>query len=282
VAFSKKGQTPPAPGMHSAASSQPTLQQLLGVGAFSSPRQINGNSIPGWQPRRPGIDISTVPYCHRLLLRISTPQPSTPQHHMSSGTNASTTHQLHYHYHAPCSPAHPTEASRVPGQAPPVPYPYFPFFSRLLGIPTQRYLCHCYRTHKPNCNHYWPTPHPRRLPPSCLTPTCYLLITNHPQTTNYKLPGLHYTIHRCTNIHIIIRIIHYTRGPEVYILYNLSAALPPAQGAYCVSTQPQGVGDKKEKKTPWRGNDPGARERANCREMASDEEEQDVTKLSLG
>jgi len=34
-------------------------------------------------------------------------------------------------------------------------------------------------------------------------------------------------------IHIIIRIIHnYTRGPEVYILYNLSAALPPAQGAY--------------------------------------------------
>jgi len=91
-------------------------------------------------------------------------------------------------------------------------------------------------------------------------------------------------LYRYTNIHIIIRTIHihYTRGPEVYILYNLSAALPPAQGAYCVSTQPQGVGDKKEKKTPWRGNDPGARERANCREMASDEEEQDVTKLSLG
>ena len=44
----------------------------------------------------------------------------------------------------------------------------------------------------------------------------------------------------------------------------------------------QGVGDKKEKKTPWRGNDPGARERANCREIASDEEEQNVTKLSLG
>jgi len=68
----------------------------------------------------------------------------------------------------------------------------------------------------------------------------------------------------------------------VYILYNLSAALPPAQGGYCVSTQPQGVGDKKEKKAPWRGNDPGARERANCREMASDEEDQDVTKFSLG
>ena len=31
----------------------------------------------------------------------------------------------------------------------------------------------------------------------------------------------------------------------MYNLYNLSAALLPAQGAYCVSTQPQGVGDKK-------------------------------------
>ena len=29
----------------------------------------------------------------------------------------------------------------------------------------------------------------------------------------------------------------------MYILYNLSAALPPAQGVYCVSTQLQGVGD---------------------------------------
>jgi len=28
------------------------------------------------------------------------------------------------------------------------------------------------RTHKPNSNHYRPTPHPRRLLPTCLTPTC--------------------------------------------------------------------------------------------------------------
>ena len=42
-----------------------TLQQLLG--AFSSPRQINGISIPG----SPGIDIGTAPYCHRLLLRLN-------------------------------------------------------------------------------------------------------------------------------------------------------------------------------------------------------------------
>jgi len=48
-----------------------TIQQLLG--AFSSPRQINGNSnsIPG----SPGIDIGTAPYCHRLLLRLN---PLTP------------------------------------------------------------------------------------------------------------------------------------------------------------------------------------------------------------
>jgi len=55
--------------------------------------------------------------------------------------------------------------------------------------------------------------------------------------------------------YIIIRIIHYTRGPdEVYILYNLSAALPPAQGAYCVSTQPQagsGVGRQVCERGVW-------------------------------
>jgi len=28
------------------------------------------------------------------------------------------------------------------------------------------------RTHKLDCNHYRPTPHPRRLPSYCLTPTC--------------------------------------------------------------------------------------------------------------
>ena len=48
-----------------------TLQQLLG--AFSSPRQINGNSIPG----SPGIDIGTAPYCHRLLLRLNPLTPNT-------------------------------------------------------------------------------------------------------------------------------------------------------------------------------------------------------------
>jgi len=69
-----------------------TLQQLLG--AFSSPRQINDNSIPG----SPGIDIGTAPYCHRLLLRLNplTPNTTCPV----APTNAGTTHQPHYHYHA--------------------------------------------------------------------------------------------------------------------------------------------------------------------------------------
>jgi len=48
-----------------------TLQQLLG--ASSSPRQINDNSIPG----RPGIDMGTAPYCHRLLLRLNPLTPNT-------------------------------------------------------------------------------------------------------------------------------------------------------------------------------------------------------------
>ena len=71
MASSKKGQTPP--GMHSAASSQPLSNNSLVLGAFSSPRQINGHSIPG----SPGIDIRTAPYCHRLLLRLNPLIPNT-------------------------------------------------------------------------------------------------------------------------------------------------------------------------------------------------------------
>jgi len=48
-----------------------TLLQLLG--AFSSPRQINANSIPG----SPGIYIGTAPYCYRLLLRLNSLTPNT-------------------------------------------------------------------------------------------------------------------------------------------------------------------------------------------------------------
>ena len=82
-----------------------TLQQLLG--AFSSPGQINWNSIPGI----PGIDIGTAPYCY-LLPAPPSPQPSNPQHDMSSDTNAGTTHQTHYHHHAA-----PPIPRRLPGQA---------------------------------------------------------------------------------------------------------------------------------------------------------------------
>jgi len=107
-----------------------TLQQLLG--AFSSPRQINSISIAG----SPGIDIGTAPYCHRLLLRLN---PLTPNTTVAPHVQW---HQCRHHppttLPLPCSPAHPMEASRASS----VPYPYFPFFSRLLGIPTQRYLCH--------------------------------------------------------------------------------------------------------------------------------------------
>jgi len=110
-----------------------TLQQLL-VGAFSSPRQINGNSIPG----SPGINISTAPYCHQLLLRLN---PLTPN------TTHVQWHQCRHHQPTtlplPC--AAPPIPRRLPGQAP---YPILisllsiKFFSCLLGIPTQQFLCH--------------------------------------------------------------------------------------------------------------------------------------------
>jgi len=139
--------------MHSAASSQPlSLQQLLG--AFSSPRQINDNSIPG----SPGIDIGIA---RPLLLPAPPPpQPSNPQHHMSSGTNAGTTHQPHYQYHAA-----PPIPRRFPRQAP---YPILisPFLLACSEYPPSD--TYATRTHKPNCNHYWPTrPH---APPTEATP----------------------------------------------------------------------------------------------------------------
>jgi len=77
-----------------------TLQQLLG--AFSSPRQINDNSIPG----SPGIDIGTAPYYHRLLLRLNplTPNTTCPVAPMQAPP---TNHITHYHYHAaPPIPSH--------------------------------------------------------------------------------------------------------------------------------------------------------------------------------
>ena len=135
-----------------------TLQQLLG--AFSSPRQINSISIPG----SPGIDIGTVPYCHRLLLRLNplTPNTTCPVAPMQMQTPP--THQPHYHYHA---------APPIPRRLPrPAPYPILispSFLACSEYLPGDTYAT---RTHKPNCNRYRPTPHPRRLLPTCLTPTC--------------------------------------------------------------------------------------------------------------
>jgi len=75
VAFSKKGQTPPGMwyALRCLIPTTTTLQQLLVLGAFSSPRQINSNYIPG----SPGINIGTALYCHRLLLRLNPLTPNT-------------------------------------------------------------------------------------------------------------------------------------------------------------------------------------------------------------
>ena len=93
--------------------------------------QTNQRYFYSWQPRHR--------HRHRPLLPPAPPppQPSIPQHHMSSGTNAGTTHQPHYYYHAA-----PPIPRRFPRQAPyPILISPFPL-SRLLGIPAQRYLCH--------------------------------------------------------------------------------------------------------------------------------------------
>ena len=155
MAFSKKGQTPP--GMLSAASSQlpTTLQQLSG--AFSSPRQINGNSIPG----SPGIDIGTAPYCHRLGLRLNplTPNTTCPVAPMQSPpTNHITTTMQPRPFHGGF-PGKPRTLSLFPLLLSPAWNTY---------IPSNTFAT---RIHKPYRNHYRPTPHPRRLPPSCLTPS---------------------------------------------------------------------------------------------------------------
>jgi len=145
-----------------------TLQQLLG--AFSSPRQINGNAIPG----SPGIDIGTAPYCYRLLLRLN---PLTPNNTTCpvAPMQAPPTHQPYYHHHAA-----PPIPRRLPGQAL---YPiHIPpsFLACSEYLPSDTYAT---EIHKPYCNHYRPTPHPRRLPPSCLTHHP----ANHPQTNNSAL-----------------------------------------------------------------------------------------------
>jgi len=106
-----------------------TIQQLLG--AFSSPRQINRNSIPGSL----GINIGTAPYCHRLLLRLNplTPNTTCPVAPMQAPP---TKHQPHYHYHAA-----PPIPWRFPRQAP---YPILisPSFLACSEYRTRRYLCH--------------------------------------------------------------------------------------------------------------------------------------------
>jgi len=94
---------------------------------------------------------------------------------MSSGTNAGTTHQPHYHYHA-APPAHPTEVFCQAAS------PVYPILISPIILACSEYLpsdTYATRTHKQNCNHYWPTPHPRRLLRTCLTPT-NLLITHKP------------------------------------------------------------------------------------------------------
>jgi len=95
--FRRRGKLLPACTPLPRPNHTPTTLTLRG--AFSSPRdkQINVNGqrqFYSWQPRHSR-------YRHRPLLPPAPPppQPSNPQHHMSSGTNAGTTHQPHYHYH---------------------------------------------------------------------------------------------------------------------------------------------------------------------------------------
>jgi len=134
-----------------------TLQQLLG--AFSSPRQINSFSIPG----SPGIVIGTAPYCHRLLLRLNplTPNTTCPVAPMQAPPTNHITTTLRPRPSHGGFPGKLRTLSLFPLLFSPARNTEYP--------PSDTYAT---RTHKPDCNHYRPTPHPRRLPPYCLTPTC--------------------------------------------------------------------------------------------------------------
>ena len=139
--------------------------------------QTNQRQFYSWQPRHR--------YRHRPLLPPAPPpQPSNPQHHMSSCTNAGTTHQPHFTLPLPCSPAHPTEASRA------TPVPYILISPSFLAC--SEYLPSDPATPMPlgSTNHIATTTGPRPThahggyPLSCLTPQP----ANHPQTNNSAYP----------------------------------------------------------------------------------------------
>ena len=78
----------------------------------------------------------------------------------------------------PCSPAHPSHRG-FPGKPRTRTLSLFLISPSFLAcseyLPSDTYAT---RTHKPNCNHYRPTPHPRRLLPTCALHQP----ANHPQT----------------------------------------------------------------------------------------------------
>jgi len=116
------------------------------------------------------IDIGTAPYCHRLLLRLNplTPNTTCPVAPMQAPpTNHITTTMQP-------RPSHGGFLGKL--------YPILisPSFRACSEYPPSD--TYATRTHKPDCNHYRPTPHPRRLPPYCLTYTNLLIIPHKPIT----------------------------------------------------------------------------------------------------
>ena len=105
-------------------------------------------------------DIGTAPYCHRLLLCLNplTPNTTCPVAPMQAPpTNHITTTMQP-------RPSH----GGFPGKPRTQPYPYFPFYFPLACSEYPPSDTYATRTHKPNCNHYWPTrPH---APPTEATP----------------------------------------------------------------------------------------------------------------
>ena len=103
----------------------------LRTGAFSSPRQINGISIPG----SPGIDIGTAPYCHRLLLRLNplphnTTCPVAPMQAPPTNHITTTMQPRPSHGGFPCKPRtlslFPLFLSPAWNTCPPIPMPLGP------------------------------------------------------------------------------------------------------------------------------------------------------------
>jgi len=120
----------------------------------------------------------------------------------------------------------------------PIPELHSPFSSRLLAcseyLPSDTYA-YATRIHKTYRNHYRPTPHPQRLPLSCLTYTTLLITHTHkPITVHTLAPSkeegegeAHAPYHNYYQQHIHLYSNNKIWTVHILLLTNLSLSQTP-------------------------------------------------------